>query len=482
MAPSVTDPVVISATRLTVVGGEKGSEGCERKYFGQYPLGIKQEETEALRRGSALHLLAEIFQQSDGHVELPESEVGTIFRSGAHLLSTCGPLLVEWAHSGQFPDGTEWIAYLDGHSPDGGHTVTVVVQDLKTTSRPDTALNTDKDSPNYLAKNIQSMFYAWIILCCPHWYAPPLEDGHFGPMHWRWWDPVVQRAKNVRLRWLYFLTSGKPRAWDVSVFVTPEQAQAFYEDTIASLVVKILAIHRWHQQNPGAKLDELDRNSSACKGRQIWCGPGEHGYCDLQQLGTPIADLVQLRVRPKLSPQQRLAALKKPGAPPAEPTTPTKEHQNMPTPAELAAERLAALKAKNKPAVTGVAAPAPAPEAPAASPPSESPCAPGATAPVTGAEEETSAPAASAPTSPNGTTEAPKKTRQRRAPAAPPVNPVTGTTAGINPPEVTEALANLPPTLQEPAAAPATFQGTLGDVPLEVLLREVVRRVMGVSK
>lgn len=463
----MTDPVVISATRLTVVGGEKGSEGCERKYLGQYPLGIKQEETEALRRGSALHLLAEIFQQSDGHVELPESEVGTIFRSGAHMLSTCGPLLVEWVHSGQFPDGTEWIAYLDGHSPDGANTATIVVQDLKTSSRAENALNTDKNSTNYLAKNIQAMFYAWIILCCPHWYAPPLEDGHFGPMHWRWWDPVVQRAKVVRLRWLYFLTSGKPRAWEVTCFVTPEQAQQFYVDIIAPLVTKILDIHRWHAQNLGAKLDELDRNTSACKGRQIWCGPGEGGFCNLEQLGTPIADLVQLRVRPKLSPQQRLAALKKtPGAPPADPT-PTKEYQDMSTAAELAAERLAALKNKTKPSVTGVAAPTPAPEPEP--------------------EQETEAPAPEAPTpAPEPEPATAKKTRQRRVPAAPPVNPATGTAAGINPPEVTEALANLPPTLQEPAVNVVnnytTTFGVLSDVPTDVLLREVVRRVMGVSK
>lgn len=472
----MTEPVpgvVISATRLTMVGGEKGGPGCERKYFGSYPLDIKQAETEALRRGSALHLLAELFQ-ADGEVEIPESEVGEIFRSGAHKLDECGKLLVEWEHSGQFPDGTEWIAYLDGHSPHGGDTYCVVVQDIKTTSRAEYALNEDKGSDNYLAKNIQAMFYAWIIMCCPHWYAPPLPDGHFGPKHWRRWEPEQQRARAVRLRWIYFLTSGKPRAWEVTVFVYPEQAAAFYTSVLRPAIDTILNIHRWHLANPGARLDEFDRNSGACKGRQIWCGPGERGMCNLDQLGTPIADLVQLRVRPKLSAKERLAAIKKPGAPPA--TTDTKEPTPMSDPKADAAARLEALKAKRKTAPAPAPAAPPPQEEPAASPPVET-TAPESTPSIPDAQPEPATTPADAAPAPDAPAAQPKP---RGRPKRPPVNPGTGAPAGINPPESAAALAALTPSLQEPAPC-GPGRGLL-DISTEELLAEVIRRVMGASK
>lgn len=403
---SVAGPT-ISATRLKTIGGEKGEPGCERKYAAHYLFDMKQSGSPALEFGSALHSLAEEYQTT-GNVSVPESELGRVFRSGIHLLAPdgapipeeqaylagiCGPLLIEHEHVGQLPDGTEFVAYLDGHSARGGTTNLVVIQDLKTTSNPRYALESDPDSPHYLGADIQAMFYAWILLCLPHWYCPPLPADHAGPKHWQWWDPVERCAKGGRLRWVYFLSRGVPRAWDVSVFVTPAQAARFMQDTILPLAAKIVALHSWRAANPGATLSEIDRTLDACGGRGRWCGAGERDACEYGALGTPINDLIQLKVRKVTTPNERLLALKNNLANRGTPAT-----GNLPVPETVAPKA---------PESAPVAAPAAATDSSAAP----------AAAPAT-----VTAPAVAEPA------------KRTRAPRKPPAS----AGAGINPPESNE--------------------------------------------
>lgn len=345
----------ISASRLKTVGGEKGKPGCERKLAGQYLFGLKQASSAALEFGSDLHTAAEHWQATK-LIEAPESEVGRVLSAGAHLLlsPTGGPMLVEHEHVGWLPDGSPYVAYLDAHSPGYGSTNLVIVQDIKTTSNPAYALqgaNGDPD-PNGddgdaiddedydLKRDIQAMLYAWILTAAPaHWFCPPLpSDAHLGPKHWQWWDPVERRADSARLRWVYFLTKGVARAWEASRWVKRAEAVAYMVDTIMPLVAKINALHEWHYTHPHATLDEIDRNLNACKDHRghygRWCGVGEHEACNLDQLGTPVLDLVQLKVRKMTTPQERLAAIRNRKLGTAAPaSTPTEAVSDTPAPA-----------------------------------------------------------------------------------------------------------------------------------------------------
>ena len=302
-------PVTISASRLKKVGGEKGQPGCERRYVGEYRFGMKQSGSPSTELGTALHSLAEHFQAT-GEVADPESNVGRIFRSGYHLVETTGKLLVEHEHVGLLPDATAFVAYLDGHSARGGETNLVVIQDLKTCGNPAWALEPGAGEHG-LVVDLQAMFYAWILLCLPHWFCPPLPEGHYGPKHWQWWDPIDRKAHSARLRWLYFLTKGKARAWDSTDWVTPEQAVTFMANTIMPHVTRIVALDAWVTTHPGVTLNEFDRNLSACGGRGRFCGVAEHDGCDFSALGTPILQLSTKGPRPVSNPLDRLAALTK---------------------------------------------------------------------------------------------------------------------------------------------------------------------------
>jgi hypothetical protein len=315
-----------------MIGGEKGKPGCERKYAGTYCFGLKQEETDALRDGSDLHKKAEVYQDT-GVIPEPESRLGALLASGAHKLTQTGPMLVEWEHVGELPDGTPYVAYLDGHSARGGITNCVIILDIKTTSNPAFAL-VPGDGEMGLLTHPQPMFYSWILLCNVHWCCPPLPDAGpecqcgqypgcvgspvgdvYGPKQWEIWDPKERNAKDVRLRWIYFLTRGVPRAWEVTDFMTPDRAAYWMQDTAMPLVARILAIHAWHAaQPPGTvTLDDFDRNFGACTigGRAMkWCGAGERGACNLEALGTPIDTLITIGRKPVTSAAERLAALK----------------------------------------------------------------------------------------------------------------------------------------------------------------------------
>lgn len=474
---------MISASRLKTVGGEKGEPGCERKCAGQYLFGLKQAETAALRGGTALHLAAEIYQTT-GELPAPESELGALLSAGAHLLTMCGPMLVEWVHSGTLPDGSPFIAYLDGHSPEGANgTNTIVIQDIKTTSNPryalQGALQTDDlvagseetpvlvgmrdrgtPGPQALRRDIQVMFYAWILLCSVHMYAPPLPDGVQGPLHWRVWDPAVQRAKVARVRWLYFLTKGVPRAWEETDFVYPQEAEAFMQTQILPLVSKINALHLWHHRNPHGKLDEIDRNTKACGGKGRWCGVHENNACHTEIIGTPILDLIQLKVRKQMNPKDHLAALQAriaaaSGATPAAPAAPPATVQEAPA----ASPPPAAEPAAPSPGVTSSPSSAPdtvAGDAAKNSPPAAPSADPVATAPTS----ETTASATSGTSGPSELTRGQKAAATRAAKkAAAAALPTSTPGAGINPPEVKEALARLAAEVQdEPSLAEVTAQ------------------------
>lgn len=464
--PNLTAPLerapyvrpTMSASRLKALGGEKGATGCERKLAGQYLFGLKQASTEALERGTALHSAAEVLQAT-GEIHDPEREVGRILRSGAHLIMQCGDLLVEWEHAGTLPDGSPYVAFLDGHTewPDP-LTGTVIVQDLKTTGNAAYAL-VPGNGEYGLLRDIQVMFYNWILLCNVHWFCPPLPDGHYGPKHWRVWDPKERNARSARDRWLYFLTRGVPRAWEVTDFCLPATAAAFMRDTIMPLVQKINWIHEWHYANPGATLDQFDRNFNACQRKQKWCGVGENNACDFEALGTPISDLIKLKVRPKMTPQERLAALKKNVAAgvatgvPAAPATPAAELTSPPK-AETATT------AQPSAAVGAATTAAPSPQ-PATEPTPLVPV-------VVAAETSTTAPASAEP--------APKARRGRppRAPAAPPG-------AGVNPPEVVEALAAVNAAAPETVAptAPPVVEGEANEDKLLALVARL--QVAGIN-
>jgi hypothetical protein len=413
---------------------------------------MKQSSSPALEFGSALHAMAEHFQAT-GEILEPESDVARVLSAGAHQLTICGKLLVEYEHVGTLPDGSPYVAYIDGHSPDGGSSNLVVIQDIKTTSNPRYALQgTDGEPPpdaeetdnsDYdLKRDIQAMLYAWILLCDVHQF----RAGPDAP--WQTWDPAERRAETARLRWVYFLTKGSARSWEASRWVRPAEAQAYMTATILPLVAKINALHEWHHARlatggPPPTLDEIDRNLDACNdgrghyGR--WCGAGEREACNYDQLGTPVTDLVQLKVRKMTTPLERLKAL-----------------QN-----------------RNK----GIAAPAPTPapvaEAPAASPPAPPPApAPVAEAPVAIAAS-VGAPAAPLIASAPAVVETPASaavaaaaelTRGQKAAATRAANKalaIAPPPAGnINPPEVTETLQKLTETA---SAGPAKLTAPVAE-------------------
>jgi hypothetical protein len=448
----VSEPLfTYSASRGKVIDGEKGQPGCERRYAGQYIFGFKQSTTAALANGSELHAKAEHLQLT-GELLDPESDMSVLLASGAHLLGMCGPLLVEHEHRGELPDGTPYVAYLDGQSERAlNGTGTVIVQDLKTCGSPRFALrgldqddDTGEDmSPDYralrgaraldsdpfaLRNDGQAMFYAWILLCAPaHWFAPTLPEGHYGPQHWQWWDPKEREARSCRLRWLYFLTNGNPRAWEETDWVMPAQATAYMNTKILPAVARITAIHRWRLANPSATLDELDRTPAACNNKGRWCGTYEHDACNFEQIGTPINDLIQLRVRKPMTPAERLAQLR--GEVAATPVAPT--------------------------------AAAPAPEAPAASPPPAAAADPSPVAvtsepaPVAAPVSEKAAPGAAAAELTRGQKAAATRAATRAAnKAAAAATPAAALGAGVNPPEAKEALAKLASEAAGLVAAP----------------------------
>ncbi len=438
----------ISASRLKSIGGEKGAPGCERKTAGSYLFDMKQSSSPALEFGSALHSMAEHFQAT-GELLDPESDVGRVLAAGAHMLQF-HEMLVEYEHVGTLPDGSPYVAYLDGHTNGDSTTNTVIIQDLKTTSNPRYALTgpDDEDADGTpgdydLRKDLQAMFYAWILLCDAHWYCPPLTDGALGPKHWRWWDPTAKGLKSGCLRWVYFLTRGVARAWEANAFTTPSGAAAHMAEVILPLVARINALHEWHYAHPHATLDEIDRTPAACNNRGRWCGVGERDACNFDKLGTPALDLVQLKVRKMTTPQERLALL---------------QQQN-------AAKRAAA---------GGAPATAPVAEAPAASPPATpvpaSP-APAETALVSEAvtpaapstpdapavpANDTSAVVAAAAELTRGQKAAATRAANKKAPVAPPPGP------GINPPEGAEGVPTTAPVAAPSAAARLADQQRIG--------------------
>jgi hypothetical protein len=401
---------VISATRLKAIGGDKEDPGCERKYAAQYPRGLKQFPTSALDTGSALHKLGEVFQIT-GDVELPESELGDIFRAGAHLLAPGEPwgrLDIEYEHRGLLPCGTPYVAYLDGAARTDD---AVLIQDIKTTSNPRYAHSADS-----LTRDLQAMFYAWILLCDDgHWYAPRLGDGEYGPQQWKQWS--TDGLQCAYLRWVYFLTRGNPRGWipvddDKELpRVSTELVAMHYRVHIAPLVEKIIALHQWHDANPDAKLSEIDRNLQACSGRGRWCGLGERNACEFGAIGTPILTLLTQGPRKMTTSQDRLAALK---------------------------ARRAQTAVTSDPKVEPAAAAAPE-EAVASTTPSAS--APTEQEPVAAAPE-TSAPESSSVSSAPSAVSEPKRGRGR--PKA---------TVGINPPEVLQYTDEQGGKHSSPAAA-----------------------------
>jgi hypothetical protein len=471
------EQLAISASRLKVIGGEKGAPGCERKYAGAYLFDMRQSGSAATELGKEVHGIAELHQET-GVVANPESRAAQIYRAGAHMVGVehlehiCGPLLVEHEHVGQLPDGTWFLARIDGHSPCGSpQTATLVIQDLKTTSGEEWALNADPDSPKFLGKDLQALFYDVILLCFRHWFCKPLPDGHYGPPHWQVWDPVERNAKVGRLRWLYFKTKGTPRAWDVSTFIGREEAAARLADTIMPLVEKIVAIHQHKANHPEAALSDFRQDTAACSGRGKWCGAYERDACDFGALGTPI---IQLRKGNRMSQPS-------------------------------AAERLAALKNRVAGSVTGgtpaAAAPTPAPKAPeavalvetapASTPEQSEPSKETGTAPsdvksvsassvaptVTPAVEnvESSASASTSAPAATGTDPAPKRGRGRPRTTPPPAD----NGAGINPPESAAVLAKLTAQAEGAAADPA---GALAAFPSDVLIGEVIRRALATQK
>lgn len=428
---------VISATKLVKVGGEKGAPGCPRKLAGEYLWGVKQAKTAALERGSALHAIGEVYQNT-GEVINPESDEAEIFQAGRHLLEV-GTMAVEWEHGGELPCGTPFVAYLDARDHCELSDGRFRIRDLKTCSRAQSALteSTEDDKSMWLRNHHQAMFYAYLLLCVKHMTAPPLpSDKHFGPKHWEVWDPQERiPSGQVRLEWIYFRTKNRATAWPVADVVTAEEAQEYYDTHLAPLVREINLIFYWREQNPDASIDELsvfEKNGLSCKGQAIWCGPGEHGLCDFGAPGEPVEQLVQLRKRPKqMTPQERLAKRK--------------------------AERAARLN--------GGAAPAAEQKIETKQAPVEEP------AEVEETQEE------AAPKAAKKKRVAKKARGRAKAPTTQPVDE-NGDESGVNPPESKDKLANLPAADELVAPAPKDVTPvTLKTVSVEALLAELFARV-----
>jgi hypothetical protein len=412
---NTTAPPTISASRLKMVAK------CERQYAGAYLFGLKQASTPALEKGTALHSAAEHYQET-GEIEHPESVVGTLLAAGTHLITMCGDLLVEYEHQGELPDGTPYLAYFDGHSETAARELgTVIVQDLKTTGSAARALTAET-----LLKDEQAMLYAWILLCSVHRFRKDESSP------WQVWDPATRFARSARLRWIYFLTQGSPRAWEATVHVTPVMADAYMQGTIMPLVRRIRAIHDWRALNPGATLEDYERNLEACDGIGRWCGVGERDACEMGVPGTSAERLIQIRTKPNTQESERTQM-----------TDPN--------------DRMAALRAKyaskTAPAATPVvvAAPVADPETyaaharftePTADPkeatqdtnPEPQP------APIASQPAVSSVPETTGPSLAGDPTSAPVRTRKPRTPA--PAAPPEGA-AGVNPPEAVEALAKM---------------------------------------
>ena len=448
-----TNRPTISASKLIKIGGEKGAPGCQRKLAGEYLFGAKQASSDALVRGSALHLIGEVYQNT-GEVIRPESEEANLFQAGRHHLEV-GTMAVEYEHVGELPCGTPFVAYIDArdHQEAGG---VFRLRDLKTTSNPRYALVSADDASEdnahmRLAAHLQAAFYAYLLLCVEHWFAPPLPEGHFGPKHWQRWVPAERiPGKEVLLQWVYFKTRGRPVSWVAEDCVSEEAAQQHYDQHIAPLVLQINLIYLWRERNPDATIQELGlflRDSRSCKGKAMWCGPGEQEKCDFGSRGEPIEQLVQLTRRPKrMNAKERLAAKK----------------------AERDARMAAGKAVKPQTEEVDVSedeAPEPAPE-----PAPEQP-------------KAKKAPTKKAATKKTAT----KKAATKKAPTGVPTD-ANGQTAGINPPEVKEALAKLPAAVQKDDKGNVTVQvsangpaSDLGAFTTEQLLAEIIRRA-GVSK
>jgi hypothetical protein len=373
---------------------------CERQYAGAYLFGLKQASTPALEKGTALHSAAEHYQET-GEIEHPESVVGTLLAAGTHLITMCGDLLVEYEHQGELPDGTPYLAYFDGHSYSGTRELgTVIVQDLKTTGSAARALTSET-----LPKDEQAMFYAWILLCSVHRFRKDEQS------EWQVWNPSQLGVTSARLRWIYFLTQGSPRAWEATVPVDMRMANVYMAGTIMPLVRRIRAIHDWRALNPGATLEDYERNLEACQGDGLWCGAGD--VCDMAVRGTSAERLIQIRTKPNTQESERTQM-----------TDPN--------------DRMAALRAKyaSKTAAPPVVAQATAYVAPAPTAAENviiaQPIPAEVVAEMHAAEAEEASQPEPAP--------APVRTRKPRTPA--PAAPPEGA-AGVNPPEAVEALAKM---------------------------------------
>jgi PD-(D/E)XK nuclease superfamily protein len=243
---------VISATRLKTISA------CERKYVGHYLFGLREAQGGAAAFGEQFHKAAEVYQLT-GVVPAPESPVGKLLRSGTHFLRRPGSgALIEAEHRGEFPDGTEWVAYVDASdAPGGGAFDQLRLDDQKTTSDAGRAL-----TDSTLANDLQAGLYSWIAHT-PHLYRLDEESD---------WQEWVPSARTVALMWNYFLTRGSPKAWQVRAFVDRQQAARFLDTRVMPLVERINALHAAFDAGTLAELNHADHDLHGCGGVGTWCG------------------------------------------------------------------------------------------------------------------------------------------------------------------------------------------------------------------
>lgn len=383
----------ISAKQLKMVA-------CERKYAGHYLHGLKEEQGPGALRGVQFHKIGEAYQET-GQVIEPESDMARVFMAGVHLLDAPGSMCSEYEHEGfLFDNVTKYVAKIDAHSTpeECQRTGVVRVRDLKTTSNPTYALTEET-----LLADIQAGLYSWVLLT-PHKYRKNPEIYGDDPVKnpWLWWLP--NGVHRVDLTWTYFLTKGKPRAWEVKASTTVKPAVAFVVEQIMPLVEKIKIIRARRPE-----LNATPHNMGACAGVGEWCGA--YSKCDMDRGVPPLVPLANLTRAPR---HVTIEA----------PTDDRKDTEDM---------GLEALKAKLA-QQAGVA-----PEAtPAATPAA----APKQSAPPPAAQAE--APATEVVTPPAAEEPAPaSKPRTRAKPPAAPPGGSQGPTDTINPPEATQALAKL---------------------------------------
>lgn len=197
---------------------------CERKWAYQYLEGIKPPPT----RAASLGLLVHEFLQKHliGHSVDHNSPEGLIASAGFHYLPKRLPVTNVERPILFLNNGHIFHGYIDFYQEIGSQTW--LIGDHKTCSNLSNALN-----PDQLKANIQANIYA-------QWAFQELG------------------AQTVKLKWIYYLTKGKPRATSIETEIKKDDQKSLFEPLIQiASDIKTIVERK-------TKTEELPKNLNAC--------------------------------------------------------------------------------------------------------------------------------------------------------------------------------------------------------------------------